>query len=152
MSFISESELRKALKVALSTIKAVLDRIPTDPARESGKLTDVDAKLASMLAQDKSTWTERAEATAAAATATRAAEAGKSHYIVAVVASYGAAQIGELTINDGVAPVVSTHIHNAAVIALPKPFKATAGNAVSATLGAGATGVVGRVNVIGFTV
>ena len=169
MSFLSESELRKvfreefaaeiaasveldALDVALSTVKAGTDKIPADPAREGGKLTDVDAKLASVLAQDKSTWTVSAEATAAAATATRAAEAGKSHYIVAVVASYGAAQVGGLDINDGPTVVLSTHVHNQLVISLPRPLKATAGNAVFATLGAGAAGVVGRVNIVGFTV
>ena len=166
MSFLSESELRKAFKeefaaeiaasveldALVTALSAVMDRTPVDPAREGGKLTDVDTKLASVLAQDKSTWTVSAEATAAAATATRVAEVGKSHYIVAVVASYGVAQIGGLDINDGAVAVISTHVHNAEVIALPRPLKATAGNAVSATLGAGAAGVVGRVNVIGFTV
>jgi hypothetical protein len=141
-----------ALDVALSTIKAGTDRIPADPAKESGKLTDIDTRLASLLAQDRSTWTEKAEATADVATATRAAEAGKSHYVVAVVASYGAAQIGGLDINDGASAVISTHVHNAAVIAFPKPLKMTEGNAVSAALGAGAAGVVGRVNIIGFTI
>ncbi len=90
--------------------------------------------------------------TAAIATATRAAEVGRSHYIVAVVAGYGAAQIGGLDVNDGAAAVISTHVHNADVIALPRPLRATAGNAVSAVLGAGAAGVVGRVNIIGFTI
>jgi len=169
MSFLSEREMRRiiteefatqiaasveldALNVPLSMVRAGTDRIPVDPAREGGRLTDVDTKLASLLARDLSLWTERAEAIAAVATATRAAVVGMTHHIVAVVASYGAAQIGGLNVNDGATTVISTHVHNAEVIALPKSLRATAGNAVSAVLGAGAAGVVGRVNIIGFTI
>ena len=169
MGFLSESELKEIfaekiraelaasvelddLVAGLLAVRDAMTRIPLDPAREGGKLTDLDARLASLLAQDISLWTERAEATAAAATATRAAEAGRSHYIVSVVAGYGAAQIGGLDVSDGPTVVLSTHVHNQLVISLPRPLKATAGNAVSVTLGAGATGVVGRVNIIGFTV
>ena len=169
MSFLSESELGRILKekigaelagsvelddlvAGLLVVRDAVTRIPLDPAREGGKLTDLDTRLANLLAQDVSLWTERAEATAAAATAVRAAEVGRTHYIVSVVASYGAAQIGGLDVSDGPTVVLSTHVHNQLVISLPRPLKATAGNAVSATLGAGAAGVVGRVNIIGFTV
>lgn len=98
-----------------------------------------------------SNWIEDATATNAVATATRAAEAGKTHYITAIIASYSAAAVGDLTFKDGAAAEFTFTVHNAEVITFAKPVPVTAGNAVSADLAAGGASVDGNVVLIGYT-
>lgn len=91
-----------------------------------------------------------ANATNALATATKAAVTGKTHYITGVSASYSAAAIGTLQIKDGSTVIWEGSIHNQRDVKF-KGLRATTGNAVSAELAAGGAGVVGRVNIMGFT-
>ena len=98
-------------------------------------------------------WVALGSADNALATATKAAEAAKSHYITAIVASYSTAKTGLLQIKDGAAVIAEHHIVNSDMITLPTPIKITAGNAVSAELVAsGTAGQTGKVNLIGYTV
>lgn len=104
--------------------------------------TDLDAA---------SDWTQYATGTAALATATRAAEAGKSHYVTAIEASYGSAQIGTLTVRVGATVLFVQAVHNQREIPFPTPLKIPVGESVTAELSAGAAGVVGRVALHGYT-
>lgn len=97
-------------------------------------------------------WAVSASADNALATATKAAVAGKSHRITAIFASYSGSKTGLLQIKDGAAVIFEQYIVNADVISLPAPLKITAGNAVSAELAAsGTAGILGKVNLAGFT-
>jgi hypothetical protein len=97
-------------------------------------------------------WVVTASADNAAATATRAAEAGKTHHITAVFASFSGAATQLLQIKDGAAVIAEQYVYSSAVITLPKPIEVTEGNAVSAVLAAsGGLGVLGKVNLSGFT-
>lgn len=98
-------------------------------------------------------WVATGSADNALATASKAAETGKSHYITAVFAGYSAAKTGLLQIKDGTTVIAEFYIENAEVIPLPTPIKATAGNAVSVELAAsGAAGNIGKANIVGYTV
>jgi len=86
------------------------------------------------------------------ATATKSGEEGKTHHISAVLAGYTDPASGLLTVKDGDTVKIEYPVHDADVIILPVPVKCTEGNAVSASLSASGTGgVVGKINLIGFT-
>lgn len=125
----------------------------TDTRREATLyLDEIRTQGISEAARAASTWSLSATATAAAATVTRAAEADKSHFITGISGSFGAAQIALMTLSDGGAVIANFHVHNQRNIEFAKPIKITAGNAVSASLGAGAAGVVGAITLTGYTV
>jgi hypothetical protein len=88
------------------------------------------------------------------ASATRAAEVGKSHYITGVSAAFSAAVAGKLLeIKDGATVIYRTYVHNARDLTFPKPLQGTAGNAVSAELAAsGTAGQFGVVSLAGYTI
>lgn len=98
-----------------------------------------------------STWIVTATGDNAIATATKAAEAGKSHYVVAISATYNDSTINNLVaLKDGANTVGNFHVGN---IVFSKPLKLTAGNAVSVSLPASGTlGKVGAVTIVGFTI
>lgn len=96
-------------------------------------------------------WIEKGSATAATATATKAAASGKRHYLTHVSASCGAAAIAVLQIKDGVTVLAEISVHNAEVLTFPTAVQITRGAAVSAELATCGAGVVGRVNISGFT-
>lgn len=99
-----------------------------------------------------STWSVTATADNAAATATKAAEAGKSHYITAISGSFSAAAIKLMTIKDGAAIIDNFYVHNALGLVFPNPIKITAGNLAELSLAAsGTAGVIGAVNLHGYT-
>lgn len=102
--------------------------------------------------REVSSWVESAQATAAAATATRAAPAGGlSHFISSISGSYGTAQIGLLTLKQGATTIGRWEVHNSFGISFPSPIKIAPGTAVSAELAAGAATVVGVVTLTGNT-
>ncbi len=92
-----------------------------------------------------------ASATAAAAVATRPATAGSSHYVAGVRGSYGAAQIGTLTLEEGATVIGTYHVHNQRDVVFERPMKIASGTAVTARLTAGAAGVVGAVDLETYT-
>lgn len=96
-------------------------------------------------------WSAQADATAALATATRAAEADSSHYVTAIEASYGSGQIGTLTVRAGATVLFTQAVHNQREIAFHTPLKLPAGTSAVAELSAGSVGVVGRVSLHGYT-
>lgn len=97
-------------------------------------------------------WVEKDSKDNAAATATRAAETGKIHYITGVFASYSAAKTLLLQIKDGSTVIAEQYVVNSEAITFPTPIRATKGNAVSAVLAASGTdGTIGKVNLTGFT-
>ena len=103
--------------------------------------------------QDASTWSITVTADNVAATATKAAEVGKSHYITSVSASYSAAAIGLLTTKDGVATIGNYHAHNQRDVTPTRPLKITEGASFEAALAAsGSVGVIGAVTATGYTV
>jgi hypothetical protein len=98
------------------------------------------------------TWSAlSAAASGTVATATRAGEAGKSHHITTVLASFSGEARAKLTVKDGAAVIAEHYVLSHAVIPLPSPRKAAAGNAVSAELAAGGLGITGSVTLLGFT-
>lgn len=100
-----------------------------------------------------STWTLTATADNAAATVTKAGEAGKSHYITGIAASFSAAAVKLLTLKDGATVIGNWFVHNTLALTFPKPIRITAGNAVELSLAAsGAAGTVGAVVLMGYTI
>lgn len=100
-------------------------------------------------------WTVTATATNALATATKAAVAGKRHYLTAVVASYGAATAaGLLQVKKGSTVILEHYLKDTLpfVLDLSKtPIETDENEAVSAELAAGGVGAVGKVNLVGRT-
>lgn len=102
----------------------------------------------------KNGWTETAQATAAVATATHAAAAGRHHVLKRVEASYSASTTsGELTVSFGSTVVARKHIHGAGHIEFPilGYENPDANEAVSAELAAGGGGIVGDVTLHGYS-
>lgn len=99
-------------------------------------------------------WVEKGTATNALATATKAAAAGKTHYLTGVYAIFGAAVgSGLLQVKDGATVIAEFFAKDTvpAVLPFPRPIRITTGNAVSAELAAGGVSAVGKVNITGFT-
>lgn len=97
-------------------------------------------------------WSITATADNAAATATRAAEAGKSHYITAIFGSFSAAAIKLATLKDGTTVIGNYYVHNADSVPLARPLKITSGAAAELSLAAsGTAGVIGAVTLKGYT-
>lgn len=103
----------------------------------------------------KNRWRESAEATAAAATATHAAESGKAHYVTHVSASHdGGAGTGvRADLKDGATTIMSWSIENMPLVVNfgSEPIQITEGNAVTMELASGGGGVLGIVNIAGYT-
>lgn len=98
-----------------------------------------------------SEWVENATADDAVATASRAAESGKTHYITAIIASYSATSEGQVNVKDGGSSIFTVDCYDDLIIPL-KPLRITPGNAVSAELDAsGGAGNVGTITLIGYT-
>jgi hypothetical protein len=130
MAFLSEAEVRKIIQEELAA--------------------------SPVISKGVSTWTENdTSGDNAEVIITREAEEGKSHYVVGIVASYGeAAGGGEVNFNEGEDTRVTGYAKDTTplIIILPKPYKAAANTAVSLTLAAGGAGVIGKANLIGFTI
>jgi hypothetical protein len=88
-----------------------------------------------------------------AVTATRAAVAGKSHYVTGFSASFSAAVAGKLLeLKDGATVIWRGYVHNERDIEFQHPRKITAGAAASLTLAAsGTAAVLGAVTLHGYT-
>lgn len=101
----------------------------------------------------RATWTKTDSQDNAAATATRAAAAGRRHLVTGVSAGFGAAKGGALlTIKDGGAIIWRTRVFNTLQRPFNDPIVITAGNGVSAELEAsGTTGVFGDVTLEGYS-
>lgn len=105
-------------------------------------------------------WSEAgAAADNAQATATHAAEAGKSHYVTGVSAAFSAAVVGALLEvkedpgGGSEAVLYRTYVHDQRDLEFPKALKATEGLAVGAELGAsGGAGTTGVVSLSGYTI
>ena len=130
MAFLSEAEVRKIIKEELAASPVVSKSV--------------------------STWTENdTSGDNADVIVTKAAEEGKSHYVVGIVASYGeAAGGGEVNFDEGEETRITGYAKDTLplVIILPKPYKAAVNTDVSLTVAAGGAGVVGKANLIGFTI
>lgn len=100
-----------------------------------------------------SSWTETVVGAAATeVVVTRPAEAGLSHYVTAITASFSAAQIALLTLEFPALTVeANIHVHNAVTVVLPKPLRLPVNTAAVARLAAGAAGVIGAVTMFGYT-
>ncbi len=97
-------------------------------------------------------WSITASGNNAAATTTKAAEPGRSHYVTYVGGSYSAAVTGgEMLLRDGSTTIGDYFVHDQRGIPLTFPLKITEGNSVSLTLAAGGLGVRGVCTLQGFT-
>lgn len=115
-----------------------------------GRVVSIDAGADPHAA---STWSITATADNAAATVTRAGEAGKSHFITSISGSFSAAAIKLLTLKDGAAIIGNFHVHNQREIVFAKPIKITAGAAAELSLAAsGTAAVIGAVTMTGYTI
>lgn len=102
---------------------------------------------------DVASWSVTASGDNLLATATKAAESGKSHYITGVMAGYSAAAIKSLAIKDGAGTIATLYVHNSKDVSFAKPIKITAGNTASAELAAsGTAAVLGSVTLTGYTI
>lgn len=98
-------------------------------------------------------WTVTITADNAAATATKAAETKKAHYVTSIHASFLSAAIKLLTLKDGTTVIGNFHVHNQRDIIFPRPVRITMGALAEASLAAsGAGGNIGAVTMTGFTI
>lgn len=100
-------------------------------------------------------WAEKANNTNAVATATHSAVAGQRHYIVQVDASFSTSTVsGMLRVKSGSTVLVEKTIHGAGAFDFADtPQDALNVNeAVSAELDAGGAGIIGHINIVGFSV
>lgn len=100
-------------------------------------------------------WTANASADNATATATKAASTSQRHVITTVIASYGGAKTGLLTIKEGSTTLLEHYVVNSEVITFPNGgLRASTTNlAVSAELAASGTGgTLGKVALVGYSV
>lgn len=97
-----------------------------------------------------SSWAASGAADNATATATKAADAGKSLYVDLILASFSGtgAVTAKLTLRDGATEVASHYVRDSDAIRL-NGYRITAGNSFSAELAAGGSGVIGNVVVLG---
>lgn len=124
----------------------------SESARAKGRREDRSGNEVNQGDHMVSRWTENATGDNTAATATRAAESGKTHYVTAILASYSAAAGGQVNVKDGASSIFTIDCHDQLVVTLVKPLAITAGNAVSAELAAsGGSGNIGTVTLIGYT-
>ncbi len=99
-----------------------------------------------------SPWSVTDLKTNAAATATKAAESGKSHYVTMLIASMESGAAKKVEFKDG--GTVKFTLYAAAAfpaIHFKPPLKITQGNLVSLSIAAGAGSVDGMVTIFGFT-
>lgn len=96
-------------------------------------------------------WSLTASADNAAATVSRAAEAGKAHYVTSISGGFSAAATKLLTLSDNAVVVGNFYVVNSNTIVFATPVKVSAG-ALSVSLAAsGTAAVLGAVTVTGFT-
>jgi len=106
-----------------------------------------------MTAREKPSWIVTANATNAAATATRAApSSGLSHFITSVSGSFdGAVAGGQLILKEGATEIGRWYVHNEFHISFPSPVQLQATKAANLELAAGGAGVVGAATMTGYT-
>ncbi len=86
------------------------------------------------------------------ATATKAAEAGKSHYVTMALASMESGEAKKVQLKDGTTVLASWHVsQNSPPIPFDPPKKITQGALVSLNIEEGAASVDGTVTLFGFT-
>lgn len=103
--------------------------------------------------EDVATWSITTTADNLAATVTKAAEAGLSHYVTSVAGSYSNAAIGLLTVKDGAAIIGNYHAHDQRDVSLSRPLRITENSVLEVSLAAsGTAGIIGAVTVTGYTV
>jgi len=98
-------------------------------------------------------WSETASADNAVSTATRPAEAGKRHFIVAICAGFSASVgIKLLRVFDGASLIFEHYFNDSIEIIFPQPLECSENTDARAEIPAsGTAGVLGKVNLIGFT-
>lgn len=97
-------------------------------------------------------WADTDSQDNAAATATKAAVTGEAHHITGVSASFSAAAIALLQIKDGTTVIWEDYVHNGLAREFVSPLVITAGAVANAVLAASGTpGLIGKVNIKGFT-
>jgi len=107
-----------------------------------------------MLIRDFAEWSITTTADNAAATVTRAAEAGKQHCILSISGSFSAAVAGKLmTLKDGATIIGNFHVHNQRDIVFERPLKLSVNSLAELSLAASGTATqIGAVTMTGFTI
>jgi len=97
-------------------------------------------------------WQVTATADNAAATATKAAAANKTHFVTSIHGSFSAALIKNMTLKSDVNARGNFHVHNSRDIYFEMPVAMAEGELAELSLAAsGAGGTVGAVTMCGFT-
>ena len=91
-----------------------------------------------MSAPQRAGWVEQGTASAALATATKAAVVGKQHMISGITAGFAGVNTGiQLVIKDGTTVIWTCHVHNDFSHVFDPPIPGSVGAAMSAELTAG---------------
>lgn len=97
-----------------------------------------------------SEWSITATADNLPATATKAGEAGKSHFVTSISGSFSVANIKLMTLKDGAGVIGNYHVNNQRDLVFANPLKLTAGNAAELSLAASGTATqIGAVTMSG---
>jgi hypothetical protein len=107
-----------------------------------------------MIVRQKSAWIETAQATAALATASRAATTpdGTSHHISSISGGYsGSSQAGVIELKQGATVIGRWRFFGYFHVDFPAPIRIAPGSAASVELSAGAGGIIGSVTFTGLT-
>lgn len=102
---------------------------------------------------DQAGWVATDNQSNATATANKAAESGKQHIIESVDCSFSDNSVADklLQVKDGADVAWSGYVTGSREVTFPAGISITRGNAASAVLAAGGTGVTGIVNIHGRT-
>lgn len=98
-------------------------------------------------------WADTDNADNATATATKAAETNKTHYITSVSGGFGSTVSGNtLILKDGSTEVARWYVYDTFAMVFPSPIELTEGNAANLELEASGTGgVTGAATLTGYT-
>jgi hypothetical protein len=107
-----------------------------------------------MRIQEFSDWSITVTADNAAATVTRAAEAGRQHVITSIAGSFSVANAGKLmTLKDGATVIGNYHVMTVRDKEFDKPVKLSPNSAAELSLAAsGTAGQIGAVTMTGYTI
>lgn len=105
------------------------------------------------LLKEFSEWSITTTADNAAATVTRPAEPGRTHYITSISGSFSAAVAGKLmTLKDGTTVIGNYFVHNQRDVSLMEPIRLSPNSLAELSLAASGTATqLGAVTMTGFT-
>lgn len=161
VAFGADSRFRERMVIGGDQAAELADVLNADPSATTYGLVTRDVGLIGLKAtldivernSRPAEWAEIASAANATATATRAGEAGKSHYVTSIAGSFDIVPTTGIRLDLREAGVnkYSIFIGEHTDLELARPFKMAVGTTATLVLAAGGIGSTGLVTVQGYT-